>query len=161
MTADIWPAIQRAVDAGVIMIMAAGNRGTADPNAFALQNIQDNGGSGLFIIAGAMDSNRSISCFSNRAGTPARNHYLAALGRGNATVNHLGAACERQRHVLPAPTIAGAAALLAGAFPNLTGAQIVQMLLNTADDAGAAGTDADLRPRHPQHRARLPAAGRD
>lgn len=40
------------------------------------------------------------------------------------------------------PTIVGAAALLAGAFPNLTGSQIVNLLLTTADDAGATGTDA-------------------
>ena len=46
-----------------------------------------------------------------------------------------------------APQIAGAAALLAQAFPNLTGAQIVQILLTSARDAGAAGTDSDLWPR--------------
>jgi hypothetical protein len=38
--------------------------------------------------------------------------------------------------------ISGAAALLASAFPNLQGAQIVDLLLKTADDAGAAGVDA-------------------
>jgi hypothetical protein len=41
-----------------------------------------------------------------------------------------------------APVISGAAALLASAFPNLSGAQIVDLLLKTADDAGATGTDA-------------------
>jgi hypothetical protein len=41
-----------------------------------------------------------------------------------------------------APQIAGAAALLAQAFPNLTGQQIVNLLLTSARDAGAAGTDA-------------------
>jgi hypothetical protein len=41
-----------------------------------------------------------------------------------------------------APQIAGAAALLAQAFPNLTGSQIVNLLLTSARDAGDPGTDA-------------------
>mgnify|MGYP006175772425 CR=1 FL=1 len=61
----------------------AANGGTANPNGFALQNIADNGGSGLFIIAGAMNANRTIASFSDRAGTTeAANHYLTALGVG-------------------------------------------------------------------------------
>jgi subtilisin family serine protease len=38
--------------------------------------------------------------------------------------------------------ISGAAALLASAFPNLSGRQIVQLLLTTADDAGPVGRDS-------------------
>ena len=143
MTADVWPAIQRAVDAGVIIVMSAGNSGTANPNSFAVQNIVNNGSSGLFIIAGAMDANRNIASFSDRAGTGVgANWYLTALGVGNATVNQLGNHVNVNGTSFSAPTIAGAAALLAGAFPNLTGAQIVEILLNSADEAGAAGTDA-------------------
>ena len=41
-----------------------------------------------------------------------------------------------------APQVSGAVALLAQAFPNLTGTQIVDLLLRTARDAGATGTDA-------------------
>ena len=41
-----------------------------------------------------------------------------------------------------APQIAGAAALLIQAFPNLTAANVVDILLRSARDAGAAGTDA-------------------
>lgn len=143
MTADVWPAIQRAVDAGIVIVMAAGNGGTANPNGFALQNISNNGSSGLFIIAGAMDSNRNIASFSDRAGTTAAaSWYLTALGVGNATVDELGNRVNVNGTSFATPTIVGAAALLAGAFPNLTGSQIVNLLLTTADDAGAAGTDA-------------------
>ncbi|TFI57557.1 peptidase S8 [Sphingomonas parva] len=143
MTPDIFGAIQRAVNAGIVIVMSAGNSGIADPNSFAVKNIQDHGASGLFIIAGAIDVGGNISSFSNRAGSGVgAQYYLAALGRGNATVNQFG------QHVTPngtsfsAPTIVGAAALVAGAFPNLTGAQIVDLLLKTADDAGVPGTDA-------------------
>ncbi|HXC75338.1 MAG TPA: S8 family serine peptidase, partial [Sphingomicrobium sp.] len=41
-----------------------------------------------------------------------------------------------------APTITGAVALLAQAFPNLSGSQIVNILFQSADDLGAAGTDS-------------------
>ena len=41
-----------------------------------------------------------------------------------------------------APTISGAVALMAQAFPNLTGKQIVSILFQTADDLGAAGVDS-------------------
>src|SRR5690606_27190812 len=40
-----------------------------------------------------------------------------------------------------APQVSGAAALLAQAFPNLTGRQIADILLRSAFDAGALGTD--------------------
>lgn len=142
MTADVWPAIQSAIDEGLIIVMAAGNGGTANPNDFALQNIATNGDSGLFIIAGSMDSNRSLSSFSDRAGTTeAAQHYLVALGRGNATVNQFGTHVNVNGTSFATPTIVGAAALLAGTFPNLSGAEIVELLLSTADDAGAAGVD--------------------
>ena len=143
MTPDVWPAIQRAIDAGIIIIMSAGNGGTASPNGFAEQNIATNGGSGLFIIAGAMTESRTIASFSDRAGeATTANWYLTALGVGNATVDENGAHVQVSGTSFAAPTIAGAAALLAGAFPNLTGAQIVELLLGSADDAGEAGTDS-------------------
>ena len=143
MTADVWPAIQRAVDAGIVIVMSAGNDGTGAPNGFALQNIANNGSSGLFIIAGAMNANRTIANFSNRAGSGApAGWYLTALGVGNQTINHLGQQVTPNGTSFSAPTIAGAAALLAAAFPNLTGPQIVTLLLTNADEAGAAGTDA-------------------
>ncbi|MEM6266668.1 MAG: S8 family serine peptidase, partial [Pseudomonadota bacterium] len=40
------------------------------------------------------------------------------------------------------PQVAGAVALLAQAFPNLTGQEIVEILLDTARDVGANGTDS-------------------
>jgi hypothetical protein len=142
MPAETFAAVKRAVDAGIIVVMSAGNTPTPDPNSFAVKNVQDAGSTGLFIIAGSIDANKTISSFSARAGTGvSANYYLTALGRGNATVNHTGAHVSVNGTSFSAPTIVGAAALLAGTFPNLTGAQIVDLLLKTADDAGAAGTD--------------------
>jgi hypothetical protein len=81
-----------------------------------------------------------ISDFSNRAGAGAE-HYLAALGYRVRTFDETGAAFLYNGTSFAAPVISGAAALLASAFPNLTGAQIVKLLLTTANDAGAAGRD--------------------
>lgn len=42
---------------------------------------------------------------------------------------------------MAAPVVSGAAAVLKGAFPNLTARQVVDILLRTATDLGAPGTD--------------------
>jgi hypothetical protein len=82
-----------------------------------------------------------LSDFSNRAGSSASN-YLAAIGSAVNTVDHEGVRRRYSGTSFSAPTISGAVALLASAFPNLTGAQIVEILFRSADDLGDAGTDA-------------------
>lgn len=151
-------AIDRATSAGVVVVVSAGNEGDEldpafDPNSpspFA-QSLLANG-NGLVIIATAVDENGTITKFSNKAGV-AQNAVLSALGQGicceyrNDTIYRLVANDETSVRVFngtsySAPQIAGAAVLLAQAFPNLTGAQIVNLLLTSARDAGEAGTDA-------------------
>ena len=151
-------AIDRATSAGVVVVVSAGNEGEQldpafDPNSpspFA-QSLLANG-NGLVIIATAVDDNNIITKFSNKAGV-AQNAVLSALGQGicceyrNDTIYRLVANDGTSVRVFngtsySAPQIAGAAALLAQAFPNLTGAQIVNLLLTSARDAGAPGTDA-------------------
>jgi len=151
-------AIAAAARAGIVVIVSAGNDGAStdpkidpnnpDPFAMGLQAA----GNGNVIIAGSVDKTSTISSFSNRAGTDA-NWFLAALGED--------VCCEYENGVIKtttkngqsyvyvfsgtsfsAPQIAGAAALLFQAFPNLTATQVVDLLLRTARDAGAAGTDA-------------------
>ena len=104
----------------------------------------------LVIIAGSVGANNSrtaggdtISDFSNRAGTgPEAQFYLAAVGENVRAPCNDTQVCLWSGTSFSAPQIAGAAALLAQAFPTLTGAQIVQILLTSARDAGAAGTDS-------------------
>lgn len=151
-------AISNATRAGIIVVVSAGNEANDaapkfdpnNPSPFA-QTLVANG-NGLVIIATSVDDQGVISDFSNKAGA-SQAVTLAALGEGIC--------CEYQNDTIfrfqqngqtfvrvfngtsfSAPQIAGAATLLAQAFPNLTGAQIVNLLLTSARDAGAAGADA-------------------
>jgi subtilisin family serine protease len=142
-------AVKRAAAAGVVVVVAAGNDATADPNAFAA-SLQA-AGNGNVIIAGSVDKNGAISSFSDRAGT-SQQYFLAALGEdvcctyANGTIKVTTTNGQQYVEVFSgtsfaAPQIAGAAALLMQAFPKLTAAQVVNLLLSTAKDAGTTGTD--------------------
>jgi hypothetical protein len=103
---------------------------------------------GLVIIAGSVGPNDSrtpgadtISSFSNRAGNSVA-HYLSAVGEQVRAPDNNNVGFIWSGTSFASPQIAGAVALLAQAFPNLTGAQIVSILFSSARDAGAAGPDA-------------------
>jgi hypothetical protein len=97
---------------------------------------------GLVIIAGASGLSGELASFSNRAGV-GRDNYLMALGERVRSFNQNGTPLLYSGTSFSAPLISGAVALLAEAFPNLTGQQIVQILYETAVDLGPAGIDAD------------------
>ena len=82
------------------------------------------------LIVGSVDENGAISSFSDRAGDHAA-HFLTARGEGICCVYDNGQIYADQHYVyvfsgtsFSAPQVAGAAALLAQAFPKLTGKQI-------------------------------------
>ncbi|WP_294045749.1 S8 family peptidase [Sphingomonas sp.] len=148
-------ALNRATARGVIIVVSAGNNGKdavkgASPDAFGAGLADSPYARNLVLIAGSVSANPTrlpsgdtISDFSNRAGTgPAADHYIAAVGENVRAPCNDTAVCLWSGTSFSAPQIAGAAALLAQAFPNLTGAQIVQILLTTTRDAGAPGTDS-------------------
>jgi hypothetical protein len=95
------------------------------------------------IIAGSLggpSGNNVISDFSDKAGAGAQ-YYLMALGYNDEAPDQNGTQYLWSGTSFAAPTISGAVALMAQAFPNLTGQQIVQILFNSADDLGAPGVD--------------------
>ena len=138
--ATLRAAIARATQAGMVIVMSAGNDGRSDPSALALIATDAGVARNQVIVAGSHDLAKNISSFSNRAGVTA-NSYLLALGENVRSLNETGAAILATGTSFSAPFVSGAAALLAQAFPNLTGAQIVQLLLESADDLGTAGAD--------------------
>jgi Subtilase family len=157
-TSQLRNAIGQAASAEVVVVVSAGNDADAatpstdpnqpDPFAAGLRQA----GNGNVIIAGSVNSSNIQSAFSNRAGTEA-DWYLNALGERVCCVYENGALKVTNQNgqqfvtlvsgtSFSAPQIAGAAALLRQAFPNLTAVQVVDLLLRSARDAGAAGTDA-------------------
>ena len=135
-------AINRATAAGIVIVISAGNDGNANPSAFSTSPaLNASIARGLIIIAGSVGATDTISTFSNRAGS-ASGVYLTAVGERVRAPNHENTPFLWSGTSFSAPQIAGAVALLAQAFPNLTGQQIVEILYTTARDAGDAGTDA-------------------
>ncbi|KTF68014.1 S8 family peptidase [Sphingomonas sp. HT-1] len=134
-------AIDRATAAGVIVVLSAGNDGAANPDAFTSPAMNAAIARGLVIIAGSVNASDVISDFSNRAGSSA-SVYLAAVGEQVRAPDANNVAFLWSGTSFSAPQISGAIALLAQAFPNLTGKQIVDLLYATARDMGDPGTDA-------------------
>jgi len=132
-------AFNRTVSSGMVVVIAAGNDGTAQPDPLPLGALNATG-SGNIIIAGSIDSNGAINSRSNRAGV-AQNNFLVAVGEGVRSFDHTGQAFLYSGTSFAAPTVSGAVALLAQAFPNLTGTRIAEILFTTADDLGAPGID--------------------
>lgn len=134
-------AIRRATEAGIVIVISAGNDGAANPDAFTSPATDSSVGHGLVVIAGSVNGGDQISDFSNRAGSGA-SAYLAAVGENVRAPCNDTQVCLWSGTSFSAPQISGAVALLAQAFPNLTGNQIVDLLFATARDAGATGIDA-------------------
>lgn len=157
--AELQAAIGRAATAGVVVVVSAGNEGAStdagvdpdNPDPFAA-GIRAAGNANV-IIAGSINSRSEFSAFSNRAGSE-QQWFLSAQGEGVCCFYKDGqievtVGADGRSYVtlfsgtsFSAPQIAGAVALVRQAFPNLTAAQVVDLLLTTARDGGVAGTDA-------------------
>ena len=136
-------AIRRAANAGILTVISAGNDGAASPDdpAYIAGEVNSRG---LVVAVGSLDENGDISDFSNRAGPDPnlQQFYLLAPGEELITPG-LGNSLFRVAGTsFAAPFVAGSLALVLDAFPNLTPAQALDLLLTTADDLGAPGPDA-------------------
>lgn len=156
--ADLRAAVGRAVTAGVVVVVSAGNEGEStdpaidpqNPDPFAVSLLEAGGGNVL--IVGSVNGSGTVSPFSNRAGNSATSVIMAQgeevccvyeNGQIRTTTTADGSFVTVVNGTsFSAPQVSGAVALLAQAFPNLTAKQIVSLLLSTARDVGATGTDA-------------------
>ena len=97
------------------------------------------------IVAGATDmvsAVKTIATYSNQAGVM-KDRYLMANGdSGWDAENSTNTGADIEGTSFAAPRIAGAAAIVKSKFPNLTGANVANILLLTADkDINDDGSD--------------------
>ena len=85
------------------------------------------------------DSTGRLADYSNKCGV-AKNYCLTAPGTNLMVANGTGISVGSGTS-FSAPIVSGAIAILKGAFPYLTGAEITRILFVTATDLGAAGVD--------------------
>ncbi len=123
------PLISSLSSSNKVVAILAGDNGAADPNALASANFNLDG----VIVVGATDAAGNILANSNRAGA-ARDKYVAAIGLPveGAIAGETGFAAAR---------ISGIAGAVLLQNPNLTAAQVVEVILQSAEDRGEVGTD--------------------
>lgn len=148
---SLQQAMQRAVENDIVIVVPAGNipdgaaAGTGDSAQLSSAVAYSAWANGQIIIAGSVDENNVISDFSYKAGADAMNVFLVAPGgdiiapdydidSGYDYVRTSGTSASTA-------VISGAASLLIDAFPNLSAAQVTDLMFTTATDLGAPGVD--------------------
>jgi len=121
--------MQSSARSGKLLVIAAGNGGQPNPT-FPASLAALFGGSAIAV--GALDRNGLIASYSNRAGN-SRDYYVVAPGYSNFS-SYVGTS-------FAAPYVSGTAAAILSQNPRLSAQQVSQIIFNSADDLGAAGTD--------------------
>ena len=132
-------ALTAAAAADRVVVMAAGNGGgpsPQQPGAFAATAAAR----GAAIVVGALGEDGEIADFSNRAGSAA-SAFLVAPGDSLITTAPGGGGAIITGTSSATPLVAGSAAALISAAPHLSAANVVAILLESARDLGAPGTD--------------------
>ncbi|SFP86214.1 S8 family peptidase [Tranquillimonas alkanivorans] len=144
---NLLDALRESAGAGLVSVLAAGNDGAAHPsvNAGAAAYIPELADHWLAVAAVGPDG--AIADYSNRCGL-ARDFCLVAPGSAIYAPVSVEAGYGPDSYAymsgtsMAAPHVTGAVSVLASNFPELTGAEIVGILKDTARDLGEAGVDA-------------------
>jgi len=127
---EIYSAIQYATSRGAVVVMAAYNDGDPRPDYPAFYATD------FGLSVGAVDSNRRIASFSNRAGTDSNMRHVVAPGVSIFStvpnnINNNGYHSFNGTS-MATPHVAGVVALMLSANPNLTPAQVRDIIAGSA-----------------------------
>jgi subtilisin family serine protease len=137
----VQAALNRAVTAGQLLVIAAGNDGALNPG-WPARYAKDSFANGQIIAVGAVDNNNNMPSWSNKAGDTA-NFYLVAPGVNILSTYNSSASsyATMSGTSMATPVVSGAAALLKQGW-NLSAKQIANILFTTATDLGVTGVDS-------------------
>ena len=139
--------------ATAVIVAAAGNSGNALSPAYPAAYATQAGVVGRMIVVGSVNSSNRISTFSQTPGTGGcvtssgttrclRDVFLVAPGERIMSTYLNNSYAQMSGTSMATPYVSGVAALVIGAAPYLKNTQVVDILLRTATDLGARGTDA-------------------
>lgn len=131
-------ALRYANDRGVVVVMAAGNDGLSllgGGKRFSPVNYPAGLAGESGISVGSVTRDRAIAEFTNRAGTEVLD-YLVAPGEDIYSALPINRYDFWEGTSMAAPMVAGVAALMLQANPNLTPEQVEQILTGTANPNG-------------------------
>lgn len=124
----------------VVTVLSAGNEGEPDPQQSGQSVVEaEVGGTG--IVVGAVDANNNLASFTNAAGL-AQEFFIVAPGLGVPTPAIGGGTRSFSGTSASTPHVTGAVGLIRGLWPQLSAAETVTIILDSATDLGAPGTDA-------------------
>jgi hypothetical protein len=132
--------VARYTASGGLFVNSAGNDGEANAKGYLDLNDANRNG-WLFVVAlDANDDGPKLADYSNQCGSVAMARCVAAMGT-QATMDVQGRLVLLSGTSAAAPQVSGLAALILSKWPQLSGVQAGQVILNTARDMGAVGID--------------------
>jgi subtilisin len=128
-SAELARSIVYATQKGAVVVMAAGNDGTSQPEAPA--DLASYAG----VAVGSVDSSDKLTYFSDRAGSQALSYVVAPGVNIVSTTPHNTYAAETGTSMSTA-YVSGVAALILSANPRLSVSQVTSILTHTASSTG-------------------------
>lgn len=130
-----------------VVLVAAGNDDTDNPE-YPARNANHTSMKGQMLAIGSVDSSNNRSDWGNGIASSkcgvTKDFCAVAPGHYIFSTYNNGSYAFSGGTSMATPVVAGMVAVLQSAWPSLTGAQIVDLLLSTATDLGDAGVDDEF-----------------